>query len=183
MKYNQTTIDGAYEVYSLPNSDERGSLERLFCERELWQILCDKYIKQINYSKTALKGTIRGLHYQKSPHLEAKLIRCVQGEVWDVMVDLRKNSKTWLHWYATKLGPELNKSIFIPEGCAHGFQALTDNVEMLYCHTANYEPASEGGIAYNDPAIGVDWPVEITYISARDKSHPFVGEGFNGVDP
>lgn len=147
--------------------DERGSFMRLFCADEL---KISNPIKQINYSYTAQKGTVRGLHFQHSPMAETKIVRCLEGTIWDVAVDLRPNSPTYLKYHAIELNSQNNLAFIIPAGFAHGFQALTDNCRMLYLHTENYSPEHEGGVLYNDKKINIEWKLPAVNLSARDLS-------------
>lgn len=164
-----------------PRVDNRGSFARLFCCRDLSPSLEGRSIHQINHSITAKAGAIRGLHYQLPPMAEMKLVRCIRGRVWDVAVDLRDNSPTFLEWHAEEISAENAKMVIIPEGCAHGFQSLTEGAELLYLHTAPYTPELEGGLAYNDPALGITWPVEVSDISQRDSRHPQLNPSFKGI--
>lgn len=156
--------------------DERGWLERLFCSEELQSAGWHWPVAQVNRTLTVRKGTVRGMHFQHPPHEEAKLVTCLKGEVFDVAIDLRPHSPTCRHWYGARLSGENATSLLIPPGFAHGFQTLTDNVEMLYLHSAPYLAEAEGGIRADDPAVGVDWPLEIVERSERDRSHPLLGE-------
>jgi dTDP-4-dehydrorhamnose 3,5-epimerase len=160
--------------------DSRGFLSRLFCSEELGQIGWNKPLVQINHTYTASKGTVRGLHYQYPPHAEAKLVTCIRGKVWDVAVDLRSDSSTFLHWRAEIISAENGKALLIPEGFAHGFQSLTDNVELIYFHTAAYEPQAEAGLSPRDPRLAIKWPLDIGELSARDAAHPMLDEGNEG---
>ena len=174
MKLFPTKIEGVSVAKSDRISDNRGAFMRLFCDRELESILGDRKIVQINHSKTVEVGTIRGLHFQNEPHAEMKLIRCLKGKVFDVAIDIRKDSATYLQWHAEELSAENGNMLIIPEGCAHGFQVLEQDSELLYLHTAHYAPKSEGGFMYNDPAIGIKWPLEVTVISDRDLKYNLI---------
>ena len=136
---------------------------------------------QLNHSFTNSRGTIRGMHYQLPPHREIKMVRCIAGAVLDVAIDLREGSETFLHWTSVELTADNQQMIYIPEGFAHGFQALTDNCELLYHHSAFYTPGSEGGIRYDDPVINIQWPLPVTDISDRDSSHPLLNDSFKGI--
>ncbi|MBU0726185.1 MAG: dTDP-4-dehydrorhamnose 3,5-epimerase [Alphaproteobacteria bacterium] len=161
--------------------DHRGFLSRLFCTEELAEAGWLSPIAQINHTLTARKGTVRGLHFQHPPHAEMKLVSCIRGEVWDVAVDLRTGSPSFLAWHAERLSAENGRALLIPEGFAHGFQALTDEAELLYCHSAAYAPDAEAGLNPVDPALAIAWPLEIAEMSDRDRAHPFTGAGFGGV--
>ncbi len=161
--------------------DHRGFLSRLFCATELAEAGWAKPIAQINHTYTAKSGTVRGFHSQYSPHTEMKLVSCLRGEIWDVAVDLREDSATFLSWHAEYLSAKNGRAILIPDGFAHGFQALTDDVELIYCHSSAYQASSEFGLNPLDPRLGVNWPMTITEISQRDANHPLIELGFKGV--
>lgn len=161
--------------------DSRGFLSRVFCAQELASVGWRRPVAQINHTFTARRGTVRGLHFQYPPHAEMKLVTCLRGEVWDVAVDVRAGSPTWLGWHAERLSAVNGRALLLPEGFAHGFQALTDEVELLYCHSAPYAAGSEGGLNARDPALGIAWPLAITELSARDGAHALVASGFEGV--
>ena len=163
-------------------SDTRGFFERIFCRESLDQILQSKAIRQINRSFTKKKGTLRGLHFQHPPHSETKIVTCLKGQVFDVAVDLRKGSPTFLQCNMVLLSEENRFSCLIPEGFAHGFQTLTQDCEMLYLHTADYSEKFEGGINAKDPCLAIDWPEPITECSRRDLNHPMLTEGFEGIE-
>ena len=162
--------------------DHRGQFSRIYCLDELSQFGFSKPISQINHSITKMRGAVRGLHFQFSPYAETKIVSCLQGEVFDVAVDLRVESSTFLHWYGEMLSASNHKSLCIPEGFAHGFQTLTEDCELLYVHTAPYQPDSEGGLHVQDPQLKIDWPLPISELSDRDRTHPFLAEAqFQGV--
>lgn len=176
----ETPFKGLYVVEAHPFIDHRGEWGRVFCQNELASILGNRHILNINLSKTSKKGTLRGMHYQVHPMAEMKLIRCLNGKIFDVAVDLRQDSKTYLQWYGIELSGENRRLFVIPEGFAHGFQALTENVEMLYLHTQFYSQELERGIRYNDPMIDIDWPLEPIGMSERDNKHPLLDSKFEG---
>ena len=180
MKISDTKLQGVHVVENTVLGDVRGSFTRWFCPKELSKILGDRSIKQVNHSVTAKKGSIRGMHFQKSPHAEMKFVRCIRGRVLDVALDLRPSSKTFLQYHAEELSPDKNKMLVIPEGCAHGFQILEDNTELLYLHTGFYEPASEGGINYADPLTAIKWPLPVADISDRDANYSLLDKSFKG---
>ena len=167
---------------TLPFYDSRGFFSRLYCERELGFILEARNIVQVNFSRTGVVGAVRGMHFQHSPHAEMKLIRCLKGRVWDVAVDLRANSPTFLKWHAEELSCDNTKMIIIPEGFAHGFQVLEQESELLYLHTEYYEPQSEDGLRYNDPRLDIKWPLPITDLSNRDAGHSLIDSSFQGLN-
>jgi dTDP-4-dehydrorhamnose 3,5-epimerase len=176
-----TSIAGVVTVKTTVRSDHRGEFARFFCEHELAQCLGARHIVQVNRSLTRTVGAIRGMHYQLPPHAETKLIRCLRGRVWDVAVDLRKGSQTFLKWTAQELSPANGLMLVVPDGCAHGFQVLEPDSELLYLHTAFYAPAAEGGVSPTDPAVGIAWPRPITDLSDRDKSLPLLSPDFGGI--
>jgi dTDP-4-dehydrorhamnose 3,5-epimerase len=181
MKIVPTPLAGISVVETTIRKDHRGEFARLFCERELAEAFGGRRIVQINRSMTQSLGAVRGLHYQRPPHAEMKLVRCIKGRVWDVAVDLRAGSRTFLSWHAQELSAANARMFIIPEGCAHGFQVLEEGSELLYLHTAFYEPAAEGGVAANDPALAIDWPLPIVDLSDRDRSHPPLSADFAGI--
>lgn len=138
-------------------------------------------IAQINHSITHSVGAVSGLHYQNPPDAEMKLVRCIKGRVFDVALDMRQASPTFLKWTAVELTPESHLAFVIPEGCAHGFQVLEEDSELLYLHTAFYTPAAEGAVRFDDPRIRVDWPLEPIDLSERDLKHPHLKEDFKGI--
>jgi dTDP-4-dehydrorhamnose 3,5-epimerase len=161
--------------------DERGFLSRVFCASELSKCGWHGSIAQINYTYTAKKGTVRGLHFQYPPFSEIKLVSCLKGQVWDVVVDLRADSPTFLHWHAEVLSHENGSALLIPEGFAHGFQTLTDDVELLYCHSTVYAPKAEAGINRLEPRLAINWPLPISECSARDQAFSFLDDEYSGV--
>ncbi|WP_320007363.1 dTDP-4-dehydrorhamnose 3,5-epimerase [Maridesulfovibrio sp.] len=181
MLFKSLPLAGAYKIDVEPFSDHRGSFARLFCVKELKEIGLEKSLRQINFSSTLKAGTIRGMHYQKPPHAEVKIVRCIKGKVFDVVVDLRFDSPTFLHWHGEILSRENMRGIYIPEGFAHGFQVLEPESELIYLHTADYSPGFEGAVRYDDPCIGIEWPLEVTDISERDLQHPLVDNDFEGI--
>ena len=181
MKLQPTPLPGLQLVETEPVADARGRFERLFCEQR-WAPLRDSLcFVQVNLSTTAKAGTVRGMHYQKAPAAEAKLIRCVRGHVYDVAVDLRAGSPTFLRWHATELRADEPREIFIPEGFAHGFQALEDDVQLLYFHTAPWTPTCEGGIRHDDPRVAIDWPLPVQAVSDKDRAYALLDDAFAGL--
>ena len=164
-----------------PIFDSRGYLARIFCADRLKDAGWQKAVAQINVTETKKKGTLRGMHYQNFPHAEMKLVTCLRGEIWDVAVDLRKNSPTFLCWHAEKLSSENSRALLIPEGFAHGFQTLSNDCELLYLHSAPYIREAERGIRPTDPRIRVSWPLDVQEISARDSEHPLLNNQFLGI--
>jgi dTDP-4-dehydrorhamnose 3,5-epimerase len=181
MNIRPTAINGALVVEAQPYQDRRGAFSRLFCEKSLAQALGSQHIVQINHSRTSTVGAVRGLHFQHAPHAEMKMVRCLKGRVWDVVVDLRAGSPTFLQWHAQELSPQADRMLVIPQGCAHGFQVLEAESELLYLHTAFYEPAAEGAVRYDDPRLGITWPLPVTDLSERDKNHALLSNEFAGL--
>ncbi len=181
MVINETPIQGAYIIEHEPFIDDRGIFTRIFCSEELQNTGLNKKIFQINHSLTIQKGALRGLHFQYPPMAEIKMVKCLRGSVFDVMVDLRSDSSTFLKWYGEILSPENRKMIYVPEGCAHGFQTLEEKSELLYLHTEKYDSEFEGGIRYDDPSLNISWPIEVTDISLRDQNHPLLSSEFKGI--
>lgn len=168
-------------VQSSPHRDARGAFLRLFCAQELQPLLGHRQIAQINQSRTSNVGAVRGLHFQHRPHAEMKMIRCLRGRVWDVAVDLRVESPTFLRWYAHELAQDDAQMLVIPEGFAHGFQVLEPESELLYLHTALYHPPAESGLRYDDPRLAIAWPLPPQDLSPRDQAHPLLNADFTGV--
>ena len=180
MKIMKTPIAGVVVVEASPFVDKRGSFSRLYCEDELSDIIGSRRIVQINHSRTLTVGAVRGMHYQHPPNAEMKLVRCIKGRVWDVAIDLRAGSPTLLQWYAEELTPQNTNMLVIPEGCAHGFQVLEPDSELLYLHTACYKPETEDGVAHDDPQVAVEWPMTVIDLSERDQKHPPIPPNFSG---
>ena len=182
MIFKETNLKGAYIIDLEPHGDHRGLFARTFCTKEFAQIGHHKPFVQFNHSLTVEKGTIRGMHFQKPPHAEIKLIRCVRGRVYDVMVDIRKNSPTFLQYVGVELSDQNRRMIYIPEGFAHGFQTLEPNTELIYHHTNFYEPNAEGGMRYDDPILNIDWKFPPTALSAKDEKYPLLNPAFAGMN-
>lgn len=181
MKVYPTEIVGVHVVETTPYSDRRGAFARLFCASELGEIIGQRSIVQINHSSSKAVGSIRGMHFQNAPHAEMKLVRCLKGRVWDVAVDLRAGSPTFRQWHAEELTPLHGRMLVIPEGCAHGFQVLERDSELLYLHTEFYTPSMEGGVRFDDPLLDVMWPLPVTELSERDRDYPFLSMEFRGL--
>ncbi len=181
MTFSALNLSGAFQINLEPKGDERGAFTRLFCADELKSIGLTKPIVNINHSYTRQQGTIRGMHFQYPPDCEIKIISCSKGIIWDCIVDIRKDSPTFLQWTAVELSAKNNKMIYVPEGFAHGFQSLTDDVEMLYFHTAFYNPKNEGGLCFDDPALAINWPLLPTFVSEKDRQYNLISTNFQGV--
>lgn len=181
MKFIEIPFNNAYKLVPETFEDDRGWFMRVFCKAELNKISHTKEIVQINHSYTGKKGSIRGMHFQEFPKAEIKIVKCLSGSIFDVMIDLRKGSTTFLKWYGDILSAENKHMMYIPEGFAHGFQTLKPDCEILYLHTEFYSPEYEKAIRYDDPKISIAWPEEVTDISERDKSHPHLTDDFEGL--
>lgn len=161
--------------------DSRGFLARLFCATELARVGWTGPIAQINHTHTRRRGTVRGLHFQYAPHTEAKLVCCLRGEVWDVAVDLRRGSPSFLSWHAQLLSADNGHAMLIPPGFAHGFQTMAENSELLYVHSASHAPGSEGNVNALDPRLAIHWPLPIAERSLRDQDQPPLATNFEGI--
>jgi dTDP-4-dehydrorhamnose 3,5-epimerase len=181
MKLTRTTLAGVWEVETAPHLDERGSLTRLFCAEAFAPAARGLRFVQVNHSVTRRRGTIRGLHFQRPPAAEWKLIRCLRGQVFDVAVDLRAGSPTFGRWHVVLLSADNQRQILIPPGCAHGFQTLADDSELLYQHSAAYDPALEDGVRHDDPRLAIAWPEPATTVSPRDLDFRALDGRFEGV--
>jgi dTDP-4-dehydrorhamnose 3,5-epimerase len=181
MKFIPTPLPDAYVVELDPIRDDRGLFARTFCKEDFRQIGHTKEFVQFNHSINHKKGTLRGMHFQLPPFSEVKLIRCIAGKVYDVIIDLRYDSASFLKWYGTELSKENMRMMYVPEGFAHGFLTLTDDAELLYHHTSYYAPAAEGGLRYNDPLIKIQWPGSVEVISAKDTTYPLLENNFTGL--
>ncbi len=176
-----TPLPGLTVVQRKPITDDRGFFCRFYCAEAFCEARLHKSIAQINHSFTRKKGAVRGLHFQNPPHAETKIVSCLKGEVFDVAVDLRKNSPTFLHWHAEILSESNQKSLLIPEGFAHGFQTLTEDCELIYLHSESFHPQSEGALNVADPMLEIAWPLALTEISDRDRAHPWIHPNFEGI--
>jgi dTDP-4-dehydrorhamnose 3,5-epimerase len=172
MIFKKTKIKGLYIIEPELKSDERGYFARIFCKKEFKKIGFDFKIVQVNRSLTKKRGTIRGLHFQKPPKSEDKIVVCLKGKIFDVALDLRKNSPTFGKWVGVELSEENKKMFLIPKGFAHGFQTLTDNCEILYFVSEFYSPKYESGIRWDDPFFNIKWPIKNPILSEKDKNWP-----------
>lgn len=181
MLFKETPLKGCFAIEFQPTADERGWFSRVYCENEFKAINHSKPFVQFNHSFNRAAGTIRGLHYQKPPFQETKLIRCISGSVYDVVVDIRQNSPTFLKHFGLKLSAVNNTMIYIPSGFAHGFQTLEENTQLLYHHTEFYQPGFEAGLRYNDAKLEITWELPPSIISERDKNFDLLTESFQGI--
>jgi dTDP-4-dehydrorhamnose 3,5-epimerase len=177
----ETPFAGLRIIKPKRKGDARGYLERLFCAEELAKAGWEKPIAQINHTSTARRGTVRGMHFQHSPNAEMKLVMCLKGEIFDVAVDIRAGSPTFLKWHGEALSADNALGLLIPEGFAHGFQTLSDDVGMLYFHSVTYAPEAEAGVHPQDPKLAIRWPLDITEISAKDAGYCWLDDDFQGV--
>lgn len=174
-------LNGLQVVQRKAIEDHRGFLSRFYCAEEFREAGISKPVAQINHTLTRQKGAVRGLHFQHPPHAEIKLVSCLHGEIYDVAVDLRRNSPTFLQWHGEILSATNRRSLLIPEGFAHGFQALTEDCELIYLHTAAYHPDCEGALNVMDTEIKIAWPLHVNDLSERDRNHPFITSDYQGI--
>ncbi len=172
MEFVELPLAGAYLLKLEPRVDERGFFSRAFCVREFEQHGLNPRVTQCNLSYNHKRATLRGMHYQLAPHAEVKLVRCTAGVIYDVIIDLRCNSPTYLKWYGVELSAENRLQLYVPEGFAHGYITLTDNAEVFYQVSEFYHPESERGVRWNDPLFKIDWPLKPEVISAKDANYP-----------
>jgi dTDP-4-dehydrorhamnose 3,5-epimerase len=177
LRFVETPLSGLYVVEIEPRNDDRGFFARSFCIEEFDGYGLERQVAQCNISFNAKAGTLRGLHFQAEPHEEAKLVRCTQGAIYDVAVDIRPSSETYLKWYAAELNSSNRRMLFIPQGFAHGFQTLTDETEVFYLMFESYHPESGSGLRWDDPKIGVVWPLANQIISEKDRAYPLIDNG------
>jgi dTDP-4-dehydrorhamnose 3,5-epimerase len=178
MIFTPTKLQGAFILEVKKIEDERGFFGRSWCRRELEEHGLNANVVQANVSYNKVKGTLRGMHFQKAPHQETKLVRCTRGAIYDVIIDLRPNSPTYKQWIGVELTEDNYRMLFVPEDFAHGFITLQDNTEVTYQVTQYYTPGAEGGIRWNDPAFNIQWPIEPTVVSGKDQAHPDFAEEF-----
>ncbi|MDO9416279.1 dTDP-4-dehydrorhamnose 3,5-epimerase family protein [Pararhizobium sp.] len=176
-----TPLEGLVVLARRRLPDERGFLSRLFCATDLAEFGWTGQIAQLNETGTVHRGTVRGMHFQRPPHAEIKLVTCTRGRVLDVVVDIRDGSPTFLKSFAVELSEDNALSLLIPKGFAHGFQALSGDVRMLYAHSEPYAAEAEAGLNCADPVLGIDWPLPVEHLSPRDLAHPFLASGYRGV--
>ncbi len=182
MKFIETPLQNAYTIDLNPFQDERGAFIRAFCKKEFEEIGHSKEFVQINHSINKQKGTIRGMHFQKPPFAEIKLIRCIRGSIFDVIIDVRKNSPTFLHSFGVELSAENLKMMYVPEGFAHGFQTLENECEVLYHHTEYYNPTSEDGLRFDDKILNIQWKLKPENISVKDLNYKMIDNNFIGLE-
>lgn len=181
MIFNPLQLQGAFTIDVQPFQDDRGFFTRTFCEKEFAEHKLNQHFVQANHSGTHGKGVIRGMHFQHAPFCEVKLVKCVQGSVFDVIVDLRAGSPTFLQWFGAELSAENKRMMYVPAGFAHGFQSLSDYSEITYMVSAFYNKESEGGVKYNDPKVNIEWPLPVSLVSDKDMKIPLIDNNFKGV--
>jgi dTDP-4-dehydrorhamnose 3,5-epimerase len=181
LNFHATEIEGCYLIEAGKATDDRGWFLRLFDEGAFKEIGFTEKIVQINQANNRKRGTLRGMHYQISPHAETKIVSCLSGKLWDVAVDLRKNSQTFLKWTSVELSSDQSKIFMIAKGCAHGYVTLEDDTTVLYFHSEVYSPQQERGINYLDPTLKIEWKGAIAIVSDRDKNLPFLEKDFEGI--
>jgi dTDP-4-dehydrorhamnose 3,5-epimerase len=172
MRFNETGIPGAKVIDPTPHQDDRGRFLRAWCAREFSEHGLNFLAVQANMGFSKVKGTTRGMHLQVAPAIEAKLVRCTRGSMFDVVLDLRPASPSYLKWYGVELSAENGRMLFVPENCAHGYQTLEDNTEMHYMTSAYYTPEAARGVRFDDPAFAIRWPLAATVISDQDRNWP-----------
>ncbi len=181
MKFTETKLKGSFVIDLDVFSDDRGWFARTFCKKEFEEIGHTGEWVQLNHSATCKKGSIRGMHFQLPPYSEIKMVRCIAGSVYDVIIDLCAGSPTFLQWYGIELSASNHQMLYIPRGFAHGFQTLTDNCELIYHHSSFYTPAVEGGIRFDDERINIQWKEPVTELSQRDQGHPLLDDTYTGI--
>ena len=181
LHFTATGLPGLHRVQRRLNTDDRGHFARLFDLEALQTLGWHGGVAQVNHSATRYAGTVRGLHLQRPPHAEWKLVSCVRGRVWDVGVDLRQNSPTFLHWHAETLDADQGLALLLPPGVAHGFQALSDEAELVYVHSQPHRPDHDSGVHPLDPRLALPWPLPPIRLSAKDQAWPALDNDFQGV--
>lgn len=172
MIFTKTPLAGAYVIDLERQGDERGFFARVFCENEFRELGLATAFVQVNNSLSGPKGTLRGLHYQLAPRAETKIVRCIRGALWDVILDLREGSPTFGQWFGAELSAENRRMMYVPKGFAHGLVTLTESAEAFYFVDEFYTPQCERGIRWNDPKFNIQWPIEPAVISDKDRNHP-----------
>lgn len=181
MTFEETPLAGLFTVRTRPVADERGRFVRIFCEDEFRAIRAPLHWRQSNLSSTIGLGAVRGMHFQYPPAAETKLVRCLRGRVFDVAVDIRPDSPTFLAWHGVELTADNDTMLLIPEGFAHGFQVLENEAELLYMHSAAYSPNHDGRLRFDDPRVGIAWPLPPGVVSQRDLATLPIDDTFTGV--
>lgn len=182
MQFHRTTLDGAFVIDLDLKGDERGFFARQFCAREFSEAGLNPVVAQINITSSAKAGTLRGMHYQIEPKAETKMVRCLRGEIFDCIIDLRPSSATFGRWFGETLSAENRRMMYVPKGFAHGLMTLTDDVEILYLMGSDYAPSHERGIRFDDPRFTIDWPREPAEISGKDRAWPDFDPEWHGIN-
>lgn len=175
MRFIQTPLTSSYLIELEPHADQRGMFARAFCARKFAALGLETVFVQANISSNVSAGTLRGLHFQREPHAEVKLVRCINGSIYDVIVDLREGSATQYRWFGAELSQDNGLAMYVPKGFAHGYQALTDGASVFYFVSAFYTPEAEGGLRFDDPRLAIRWPRALTELSAKDATWPLIG--------
>lgn len=175
MKVVPLAIEGAFRLQADRHVDARGGFERLFCATTLASHGLDPVLRQLSLSTNAAAHTLRGLHFQRAPHAETKIVRCLRGRLFDVVADIRRGSPTRGRWCAVELTPETG-AVYVPKGCAHGFLTLEPDTHVLYAMSADYDASLQAGIRWDDPVLAIDWPFPPSVVSERDAGHPWLDE-------
>jgi dTDP-4-dehydrorhamnose 3,5-epimerase len=183
MRFSPTDLPGVFLIELEMHVDERGSFARSFCVDEFAEAGIDFEVVQGNVSFTKFTGTVRGIHFQAPPHAEARVVRCTSGALFDVVVDLRRDSKAYGKWIGAELSADNRRAMYIPKGCAHGFQTLLDDTEVSYLMSERYVPEAAAGVRFDDPCIGIDWPLEVSSVSERDRNWPDFGSHAGATAP
>lgn len=181
--FHPASLPGLSVIERMPIEDDRGFFCRFYCTEEFARAGFRKPVAQMNHTLTRVKGSVRGLHFQHPPHAEAKIVSCIRGEVFDVAVDIRSGSPTFLRWHGEILSAANRKSMLVPEGFAHGFQTLAENCELIYLHNSPYTRDAEEGLNVLDPRLAIAWPLGITELSERDRTHSMLTAAFTGITP
>lgn len=174
MRFEPTLLAGSYLIHLDPRTDARGMFARAFCAREFASEGLESAFVQANISTNTLAGTVRGMHFQREPDAEVKLVRCIKGSLHDVIVDMRDGSTTYLRWYGAVLSEENGLAMYVPKGFAHGYQALTDGATAFYLVSSFYAPQSEGGLRFDDPKLSIKWPRAVSDVSDKDMKWPLL---------
>jgi dTDP-4-dehydrorhamnose 3,5-epimerase len=182
MKFHETPLNGAYLIELERRGDDRGFFARFFCEKEFAAAGAETRFVQINNSLSARKGTLRGMHYQLAPSAEVKVVRCLKGSLYDVIADLRPDSPTFGQWFEAELNAENRLMMYVPRGCAHGLLTLADDTEALYLVSDSYAPDRERGMRFDDPWLGIEWPIAPVEISPKDRAWPDFDPDYHGVE-
>lgn len=183
MRFEPTPLAGAWLIHPEPRNDERGTFARAFCAQEFGAAGLETNYVQTSIGGNALAGTVRGMHFQRPPHAEVKLVRCIKGAIHDVIVDMRESSPSYLRWFGAQLSEENGLTMYVPHGFAHGYQALSGGATVFYMASAFYAPEAEGGLRHDDPRLAIAWPLPVAALSPRDAQHPLLGEGLKGRAP